>query len=486
MASEFIENRIFAEIQPGQTAELQRTLTRDDVAMFGKVSGDLNPTHMDEEYARSIGAKGIVGHSLWATSLISSLLANVLPGPGTRYVSQISNFHRQVDLGDTLTALIRVSDRRDGGLVVFDCRVRNQRDEPVMDGVAEVIAPSEHVRVRRIETPNVSVHHHDSFAALFDAVARLEPVTTAVVHPVDQVSLQGAMEAARDGFVRPVLIGPEKRIRATAEQFNVDLSGTEVVDVEHSHAAAERAVALIREGGAEILMKGSLHTDELLSAVLDKVHGIRTARRISHVFVMDVPTYPKLLLVSDAAVNIAPDLDAKADICQNAIDVAHTLGIACPKVAILSAVETIRPKIQSTLDAAALCKMADRGQIQGGLLDGPLAMDNAINPEAARIKKIESDVAGVADILIVPDLESGNILTKQLIFLANAEAAGMLLGARVPLVLTSRADSIRTRHASAAVAVLHAHRLRQGLTPKDLPKELPDDKIPASNPLGDA
>ncbi|MBV5276212.1 MAG: bifunctional enoyl-CoA hydratase/phosphate acetyltransferase, partial [Lamprocystis purpurea] len=287
-----------------------------------------------------------------------------------------------------------------------------------------------------------------------------------------QVSLAGAIEAAQDGFIRPVLVGPLGRIRAVADEFGIDLGATEIIDVEHSHAAAERAVALIREGRAEILMKGSLHTDEVLAAVLDKVNGIRTARRISHVFVMDVPTYPKLLLVSDAAVNIAPDLEAKADICQNAIDLAHTLGVARPKVAILSAVETIRPKIQSTLDAAALCKMAERGQIQGGVLDGPLAMDNAINPEAARIKKIESEVAGVADVLIVPDLESGNILAKQLIFLANAEAAGVVLGARVPIVLTSRADSVRTRRASAAVAVLHAHAVRQGLILKDLPKDL--------------
>jgi phosphate acetyltransferase len=470
MPAEFIENRTFDEIQTGQTAELQRTLTRDDVALFGKVSGDLNPTHMDEDYARESGAKGVVGHSLWATSLISSLLANVLPGPGTVYRSQSSRFHRTVDLGDTLTARIRVRERRGGGVVLFDCEALNQRGEAVMDGVAEVVAPAERIRVRRIETPEVSVRHHDSFGLLFDAVQTLEPVPTAVVHPVDQVSLQGAMEAAADGFIEPILVGPATRIRAVADELGVDLGGTEVIDVAHSHAAAERAVALIREGRAEILMKGSLHTDEVLSAVLDKVNGIRTARRISHIFVMDVPTYPKLLLVSDAAVNIAPDLEAKADICQNAIDLAHTLGVEYPKVAILSAVETIRPKIQSTLDAAALCKMAERGQIQGGVLDGPLAMDNAINPEAARIKKIASPVAGVADVLIVPDLEAGNILAKQLIFLADAEAAGVVLGARVPLVLTSRADSVRTRRASAAVAVLHAHAVRQGLKAKDLPK----------------
>jgi phosphate acetyltransferase len=271
------------------------------------------------------------------------------------------------------------------------------------------------------------------------------------------------MDAALDNLIRPILVGPEEKIRAVAEAEGIDLDGVEIVAAEHSHAAAARAVELIREGTAEILMKGSLHTDEVLGAVVNKATGIRTERRISHVFVMDVPTYPKLLLVSDAAVNIAPDLDAKRDICQNAIDLAYTLKVDQPKVAILSAVETIRPKMQSTLDAAALCKMADRGQIKGGLLDGPLAMDNAINLEAAKIKKIDSRVAGIADVLVAPDLEAGNILAKQLIFLANAEAAGIVLGARVPIVLTSRADSVRTRHASAATAVLHAHAVRQGL-----------------------
>jgi phosphate acetyltransferase len=463
MASEFIENRTFDEIQTGQSAELRRTLTRDDIALFSKVSGDLNPTHVDEEYAIRSGAKGIVGHSLWATGLISSLLANVLPGPGTSYRGQDARFHRPVHLGDVLTARIKVREKKDGALVLFDCEVINQDQKPVMEGVAEVVAPTERIRVQRPDLPSVSVRHHDSFKELFDAVAPLEPVPTAVVHPCDQVSLAGAMDAARDNFIQPILVGPEERIRSVAEAEGIDLGGTEIVPTEHSHAAAFRAVELIREGRAEILMKGSLHTDEVLGAVVNKSTGIRTERRITHVFLMNVPTYPKLLLVTDAAVNIAPDLDGKRDICQNAIELAHTLGVEQPKVAILSAVETIRPKIQSTLDAAALCKMADRGQITGGLLDGPLAMDNAINLEAARIKKIDSDVAGVADILLAPDLEAGNILAKQLIFLANADAAGIVLGARVPIVLTSRADGVRTRHASAATAVLHAHALRKGL-----------------------
>lgn len=459
---QYLENRVFDEIEIGQSAELQRTLTRDDVALFSKVSGDLNPTHMDDEYARARGAKGIVGHSLWATSLISSLLANLLPGPGTIYRQQASTFHRSVELGDVLTARVKVIEKGAEALVTLDCQVTNQRQEPVMTGRATVVAPTEPLRIEVPELAEISIRHHDSFGVLFDQVAALEPVPTAVVHPVDQVSLQGAIEAAESEFIRPILVGPEARIRAVADEHGLSLAGIQILDVEHSHAAAARAVALIREGSAEILMKGSLHTDEVLGAVLDRATGIRTERRISHIFVMDVPTYPKLLLISDAAVNIAPDLDAKRDICQNAIDLARTVGVAQPKVAILSAVETIRPKIQSTLDAAALCKMADRGQIEGGLLDGPLAMDNAINLEAARIKKIDSPVAGVADVLIAPDLEAGNILAKQLIFLANAEAAGIVLGARVPIVLTSRADSVRTRRASAATAVLHAHAVRRG------------------------
>jgi len=461
--ADFLENRVYDDIQIGQTAELQRTLTRDDIALFSKVSGDLNPTHVDENYARASGAKGVVGHSLWATGLISSLLANVLPGPGTVYRSQDSHFHRPVELGDSLTARIKVLEKRSDHAVLFECRVVNQRGETVMDGTAAVTAPTEPLRIAVAEVPDVSVRHHDSFAALFDKVKPVVPIPTAVVHPVDQVSLEGAMDAAKSALIDPILVGPQHRIRAVAEQYGIDIASTEVVDVEHSHAAAAKAVELIRNGTAEILMKGSLHTDEVLSAVLSRTDGIRTARRISHVFVMDVPTYPKILLISDAAVNVAPDLAAKADICQNAIDLAHTIGVERPKVAILSAVETISPKIASTLDAAALCKMADRGQIRGAILDGPLAMDNAINPEAARIKKIDSDVAGVADVLIAPDLEAGNILAKQLIFLANAEAAGIVLGARVPIVLTSRADSVRTRHASVATAVLHAHAVRQGM-----------------------
>ena len=284
---------------------------------------------------------------------------------------------------------------------------------------------------------------------------------TAVAHPCDQSSLAGAVEAAEADLIRPTLVGPERKIRAVAEQHGIDITPYRLIDAPHSHAAAARAVEIVRAGEAETLMKGSLHTDELMGEVIDKDTGLRTERRVSHVFVMDVPTYPKPLAVTDAAINIFPDLEDKRDIVQNAIDMAHALGIKLPKVAIVSAVETVTPKIPSTIDAAALCKMAERGQITGGLLDGPLAFDNAISKEAAEIKGIRSEVAGDADILVVPDLEAGNMLAKQLSFLANADAAGVVLGARVPIILTSRADTVRARMASCAIAVCLAHARRQ-------------------------
>ena len=289
----------------------------------------------------------------------------------------------------------------------------------------------------------------------------MTPVPTAVAHPCDDASLGAALEAARAGIIAPILVGPADRIRAVAREAGLDLARWELVDAPHSEASAAQAVELVRLGHAELLMKGSLHTDELMSAVVRRETGLRTNRRVSHVFVMDVPTYHKPLLITDAAVNIAPTLDDKRDIVQNAIDFARTLGVGQPKVAILSAVETVTSKIPSTIEAAALCKMADRGQIRGGLLDGPLAFDNAISVEAARTKGITSAVAGDADILVVPDLEAGNMLAKNLTFLARADAAGVVLGARVPIILTSRADNQRTRIASSGVAALHAAARRR-------------------------
>lgn len=304
------------------------------------------------------------------------------------------------------------------------------------------------------------LRQHEKYERLIAATKTLAPLSTAVAHPCDVTSLQGALEAAHAGMISPILVGPKDRIVALAKSNALDLDGIEIVDVPHSVAAAEKAVELVRSGRAELLMKGSLHSDELLSAVAKRDTGLRTGRRISHVFVMDVPNHPEALFITDAAVNIAPDLMAKRDIIQNAIDLYSGLGLGTPKVAILSAVETINPSIPSTIEAAALCKMADRGQITGGILDGPLAFDNAISPEAVRIKGINSPVAGHAQILVVPNLEAGNMLAKNLTFLSQADAAGIVLGARVPIILTSRADNVRTRMASCAVAMLLAHSRR--------------------------
>ena len=285
----------------------------------------------------------------------------------------------------------------------------------------------------------------------------LPPVATAVAHPCEETALAGAIDAAAKGLITPTLVGPAAKIREVAKASGIEIGGLPIVDAPHSHASAAKAVELVRNGQAELLMKGSLHSDELLGAVVARDTGLRTGRRLSHVFIMDVPTYHKVLVVTDAAINIAPTLEDKVDICQNAIDLVVALGRTQPKVAILAAVETVTSKMPSTIDAAALCKMAQRGQITGGILDGPLAFDNAISAEAAKIKGIQSEVAGDPDILLVPDLEAGNILAKQLSFLANADSAGIVLGARVPIILTSRADSVRSRIASCAVAMLAAH-----------------------------
>jgi phosphotransacetylase len=301
------------------------------------------------------------------------------------------------------------------------------------------------------------------YERLLEEARKLTPVATAVAHPCEATALAGAIEGATLGLIAPILVGPTAKIQQIAKENRIALGSTPIVDAPHSHASAAKAVELVRKGEAELLMKGSLHTDELLGAVVARETGLRTGRRISHVFLMDVPTYHKVLVVTDAAINIAPTLEEKMDICQNAVDLAISLGVVRPKVAILAAVETVNSKMPATIDAAALCKMSERGQIKGALLDGPLAFDNAISKDAAKTKGITSDVAGDPDILLVPDLEAGNILAKQLIFLANADSAGLVLGARVPIILTSRADSVRARLASCAVAMRLAHARRQAV-----------------------
>lgn len=464
MIVDFVENYTFDEIAVGQTASVTRLLTKRDIELFALLSGDLNPTHLDEGYAAERdGRRQLAAHSLWGASLISGVLGTYLPGAGTVHRSQQLDFLRPVRVGDTLRVTVRALSKQPADrTVTFECVGINQNEERVFEGTARVVAPASKVHRRRVDLPEVHFHEHGArYKNLIEMAHQYPPVRTAVVHPVDAASLEGAISAATAGLIEPLLVGPRAKILEAARIAGLDPGNYPIVDAPHSHAAAARGVELVRGGEAGILMKGSLHTDELMSEVVRGATGLRTERRVSHAFVMEVPTYPKLLMITDAAINIYPDLLSKGDIVQNAIELAQAMGVERPKVAILSAVETVTPKLQATMDAAALCKMADRGQITGGLLDGPLAFDNAISRQAARTKGIRSEVAGDADILLVPDLEAGNMIAKQLQYLAEAETAGLVLGARVPIVLTSRADGALARMTSCALAVLYANRKRK-------------------------
>lgn len=455
-------SKLFDAIALGDSVSVTRTVAKNDVELFAAASGDYNPTHFDATFAKSHGFEGPVAHGMWVAAQLSDLLGNRLPGPGTVYVSQALRFLAPVIVGDTVTVTITVKEKRAATrTVLFDCTAVKSDGTAVLAGLAEVIAPDKVEEIPLIVPATVSVQHHDHYEQLIARCRReVKTIACVVAHPCERTALEGALDAAQAGIIAPILVGPVARIKAVAAEAGLDLGGLELVDTPHSHASAAKAVELIREGRGELLMKGSLHSDELLGAVVAKDTGLRTARRISHVFIMAVPTYPEPLFITDAAVNIEPDLETKVDIVQNAIDLAIGLGVPEPRVAVLSAVETINPKIPTTLEAAALCKMAERGQITGALLDGPLAFDNAISPEAVKIKGITSPVAGRANILLVPDLESGNMLAKNLSFLSNADAAGIVLGAKVPIILTSRADSVQTRMASAATAALYAQYLR--------------------------
>ena len=460
--NELIENFTYPEIEIGQSARLLRTLTLQDISAFAAVSGDTNPAHLDPEFANETLFHGVIAHGMWSGAVISALLGTQFPGPGTIYQKQLLQFIKPVCVGDTVTVSVTVTAKDDSDKSVeLDCEVVNQRGQCVVSGVAKVLAPSTKVRLPRVQAPKIQLFDPQArFRDLLALGEKLEPVRCAVVHPCDEGSLSGAMDAARYKLIVPVLIGPEVRIRHVAAEAGIDLTGVEIINQPHSHAAAEKAAEMAANWDVEILMKGSLHTDELIHAVLAKP-ALRTGRRMSHVFRFDIPLYHKPLLITDAALNIMPSLKDKVDIIQNAIDFARIMGVAVPKVAILSAVEMVNPNIPSTLDAAALCKMAERGQITGGVLDGPLAFDNAISMQAAQIKNIESVVAGHADIMAVPDLESGNMLAKQLEYLAGASGSGIVLGARVPIALTSRADGPSNRVASALLALLVAHNARR-------------------------
>ena len=447
-------NRTFAEIEIGETAAITRDVTPDDITMFAHVSGNLNPLHLPAAVGNDTGEEH-PAPSMWLGSLFSAVLGNLLPGPGTLYLSQFVRFLDRALVGDELTVSVQVTEKRPPRTVVLATRI-SRGERLLADGTAEVLAPLEHRVIEDAALPGVTVARHRHFERLMAACRNLPPMRTAVVAPEEENALLGALAGAREGLIVPILLGNEAAIHATAKACGADLADTEIVDMPSHDAAAARAVEMVLEGGAAALMKGNLHTDELLRHVVKSQGGLRTTRRISHVFIMDAPALPNLLLVTDAAINIAPTLEEKVDIVQNAIDLAQALGIPTPKVGILSAVELVNPKMPSTVDAAALSKMADRGQIHGGLVDGPLAMDNAISLTAARTKGLKSLVAGRADILVVPNLEAGNILAKELTYTAQAEGAGLVLGARAPIMLTSRADDERSRLFSCCVAVLYA------------------------------
>ena len=453
----FIESKTYDEISVGDTARTEHVLTTDDAMAFASISGFHSVLNTDELIDRAGGIPP-TGPNMWCASLISGLFSMNIPGPGCTLTNVSLSFHNRIRVGDRILVKARVTAKDDATKSIhFDCEANNGAGTSIFSGTAELIAPEKKLRWSTLPVPQLIVNNpYRHYLGLIARATSKPAVRTAIVWPCDEVSLGGAIQAFKDKLIAPVLVGSEAKIRSLAAALQLDLGTVQIVDIDNSRTAAIRAVEMARKGEVQMLMKGSLHTDELMSAVVSREGGLRTGRRISHVFALDVPSYHKTLFVTDAAVNIQPDLETKFSILQNAIDMLNTLEVASPKVAILSAVESVNPAIPSTLDAAALCKMVDRGQITGAIVDGPLAFDNAISSDAAKIKKIKSPVAGDPDLLMVPNLEAGNILFKELQYLAGALAAGVVVGAKVPVVLTSRADGELARMASCALGVLLA------------------------------
>lgn len=462
-SSRKVTNIPFDEIRIGASEESTVTLNRTQTDLMALVSGDVDSFHLTGETGTGDPQPAGKTSSAGSEALLSNIIGTRLPGPGTKILSRDMKYTGDIRPGDTLTLNVKVVEKHEAGrVVVLDCHIVNQDGREVVSGTTVVEAPKERLSYDDIAPVHLELRRRDVFMNIFKTCDTCAPVICAVVHPCDRDSLEGALIAASRNIIIPILIGPEEKIRRTADEASIELGNYRIVAVPHSHAAAAKAVELARTGEVESIMKGSLHTDEIMGAIVPSSSGMRTSRRISHAFVMDIPAYPKLLMMTDAAINIFPTLEAKRDIIQNAIDLARVLGISSPKVGILSAVETVTSKIPSTIDAAALCKMADRGQIKDGILDGPLAFDNAISAHAAKTKEINSIVSGDADILLAPDLESANMLLKQLTYLAGAEGAGIVLGTQIPVILTSRSDSVRTRLASAAVMAIVAQAARSG------------------------
>jgi len=462
-AVDYIENRTFDEIKVGDTSILTRTLRPEDIQLFAIMSGDVNPAHVDPEFAHSSMFHEVIAHGMWGGALISTVLGTEFPGPGTIYISQTLKFSRPVKVGDTITVTLTCTQKFDHNKhMIFDCVCTNQDNLKVIRGEAEVLAPTEKIKRPRMEMPEITISDREArYRRLFGRAKGLTAVRAAFVHPCDINSLQAALSVRDTGFMEPVLIGPEAKIRALVDAHRLKLGATRIVNAPHSHAAAARAVELARDRDVEAIVQGSLTTEELLREAIAP-HGLRTSRRMSHVLYIDVPSYPRPLFITDMMVNIEPSLADKVDIVQNAIDFAHQMGVPEPKVAVLAGIETVTPRMRATLDAAALCKMADRGQITGGVLDGPMGFDNAVSLTAARSAGLRSAVAGHADVLLAPDLESGNMLAKQLEHLSDAISGGVVLGGAVPIVLTNKGDSVESRIASCVLALLVAHHRRAG------------------------
>jgi phosphate butyryltransferase len=451
-------NRTFDEIQIGDSAELKRLITQDDLIIFAAASGNFNPVHLSSGTSNSTKYADAVAPGMFVASMISAILGTNLPGPGTLYQHQSLDFHERAHAGDELVCRVEVLEKKSNHIIVLKTTIhRNGDNAPILSGIAIVIAPEAKIELNSIDIPGLVVQRHRHFEALVAQAKKLPPLPTGIVCPHDVNSLGGILLATKEGIIKPILIGSEAKILQAAQELGESLDCYRILNVDGDQACAATACQLVHQKEIAAVMKGHLHTDDLLKPMLDKSAGLRVGRRFTHVFVMDVPGLMTPLLVTDAAINIAPDLTTKVDICQNAIDLALSIGMD-PKVGVLSAVEVVNPAIQSSIDAALLSKMAERGQIHGGLVEGPLAMDNAVDIGAARTKGLRGDVAGHANILVVPGLDAGNMLVKQLAFLSHAEGAGLMMGASVPVILNSRSDSPMSRLASCAIASLHYHQ----------------------------
>lgn len=459
-----LENRTFDEIEVGDSASLTRTLTEKDIKVFAIMSGDINPAHVDAEYAESDMFKKIIGHGMWGGALISTVLGTQLPGPGTIYIGQTIRFKKPVAIGDTLTVTVKAIEKNpEKKRVIFECECRNQNDDVVMEGQAEVMAPTKKIRRPKTDMPEISLRRNRPlFIPYLEKAREYEPLRAAVIYPVHEKIIQAVHDAASHNFIDPILIGPKHRIQLEAKAAKVDISEYEIIDTELSHSAIAKAILMARKGEVGVIVRGGVRREELLPLMLKEHKGLLMNGCISNVVVLDVPTYKKTLILTDTLVNANPSLETKRCVTQNAINFAHALGIEKPKVAILAGVDTVNPTLQSTVDAAALCKMLERGQLNGAILDGPLTFDNVISAEVAKAKGITSPIIGDADILVVPNLETGNMLAKQLEYLAESKNAGLAIGGRVP-VLMNHINDISLSTVSCAFAILNTIYQKQAL-----------------------